>query len=107
MADIGTASSSPRTVATRRRYKPYTPVAPIAVPPLEAARLLSCGLGHVYGLMNSGELEAFSSGRARRVTTKSIQAYVARQLAKADAKACDPAEPSPARRRGQRQRRRA
>ena len=93
MADIGTASSSPRTVATRRRYKPYTPVAPIAVPPLEAARLLSCGLGHVYGLMNSGELEAFSSGRARRVTTKSIQDYVQRQLA---AKASE--EPAPARR---------
>jgi excisionase family DNA binding protein len=102
MADIMTASSSPqflKTVATRRRPKPYTPVAPLAVPPLEAARLLSCGLGHVYGLMDHGELESFSSGRARRVTTKSIEAYVARQLAKADTKACDPAEPPPARRR--------
>ena len=102
MADITAADSSPRfpkAVATRRRLKPYTPVAPIAVPPLEAARLLSCGLGHVYGLMDNGELEAFSSGRARRVTTKSIEAYVQRQLTKAGAKACNPAEPAPARRR--------
>jgi hypothetical protein len=111
MADIGTASSSPRlfpkAVTTRRRLKPYTPVAPIAVPPLEAARLLSFSLGYVYWLMDSGELENFSSGRARRVTTRSIETYVLRQLeAKADAKACDPAEPPPARRRGQRQRRR-
>jgi excisionase family DNA binding protein len=72
------------------------------VPPLEVCRLLSCGLSHVYTLMGSGELESFSSGRARRVTTKSIQAYVQRQLSKADAKACDPA---PARRRQGRQKR--
>ena len=102
MVDVTTASSSlqfPETVAAGRRSKSSDPVAPIAVPPLEAARLLSCGLGHVYGLMDHGELESFSSGRARRVTTKSIEAYVARQLAKADTKACDPAEPPPARRR--------
>ena len=102
MADITAADSSPRfpkAVATRRRLKPYTPVAPIAVPPLEAARLLSCGLGHVYGLMDNGELEAFSSGRARRIPMQSIHNYMARQLAKADAKASDPAEPTPPRRR--------
>jgi excisionase family DNA binding protein len=104
MADITPAASGlPQTV--RRRLRPYALVAPLAVPPLEAARLLSCGLGHIYGLMNSGELEAFSSGRARRVTMKSVDAYVARQVAKADAKA---GAPAPARRRhGRQQRKRA
>jgi excisionase family DNA binding protein len=109
MADIMTASSSPRfpeAIAARQRHKSRDLVAPLAVPPLEVCRLLSCGLSHVYGLMGSGELEAFSSGRARRVTTRSIQAYVQRQLAKADAKACDPTEAPPARRRGRQQRRR-
>jgi excisionase family DNA binding protein len=100
MVDGTTASGLPPTV--RRRLKPHTPIASIAVAPLEVARLLSCGLGHVYGLMNNGELEAVSSGRARRVTTKSIQDYVQRQLA---AKACDPAS-APARRRGRQQRKR-
>jgi excisionase family DNA binding protein len=102
MVDVTTASSSlqfPETVAAGRRSKSSDPVAPIAVPPLEAARLLSCGLGHVYGLMNSGELDSFSSGRARRIPMQSIHNYMARQLAKADAKASDPAEPTPPRRR--------
>jgi excisionase family DNA binding protein len=110
MADIMTASNSPRfpeTVAIKRRSKSqHGLVAPLCVPPLEAARLLSLGLSHVYTLMRNGELEAFSSGRARRVTTKSIQAYVARQLAKADAKACNPAAPRRLRR-GRQQRKRA
>jgi excisionase family DNA binding protein len=127
MADITTtASNSPRfpeAIAGRQRSKPRDLVAllganpalakvvsdlvqdaakkppPLAVPPLEAARLLSCGLSHVYTLMGNNELRAFSSGRARRVTMDSIRAYMARQLAKADAKASDPAEPAPARRR--------
>jgi excisionase family DNA binding protein len=102
MANIATtASSSPRfleTVAAKRGHKSRHFVAPLCVPPLEVARLLSCGLSHIYTLMDNGELEAFSSGRARRVTTKSIEAYVARQLAKAG----DPAEPAPARRRRRR-----
>src|SRR5262249_38349731 len=102
MPEVTTASNSPQfleTVATRRRLKPYTPVAPLAVPPLEAARLLSAGLSHIYGLLGSGELQAFSSGRSRRSRMDSIGAYMARQLPKADAKACDPAKPAPARRR--------
>jgi excisionase family DNA binding protein len=128
MADITTASNSPRfpkAIAAGQRPKSRDLVAllsdnpalvkaiadlatkkppPIAVPPLEAARLLSCGLGHIYTLLDNGELSAFSSGRARRIMMDSIRAYVGRQLAKADAKARDPAGPpgKPLRRRKRR-----
>jgi excisionase family DNA binding protein len=54
---------------------------PIAVPPIEAARMLSLGLSRLYQLMRAGELEDFHSGRSRRITVRSIEAYVARQLA--------------------------
>jgi excisionase family DNA binding protein len=54
--------------------------APLAVPPLEAARMLSLGLTRLYRLMRSGELDSFHSGRSRRITVRSIEAYVARQL---------------------------
>jgi excisionase family DNA binding protein len=104
VADITPANESPFPKAVRRRSKPYNPVAPLALPPLEVARLLSCGLGHIYNLMSSGELESFSSGRARRVTTKSLEAYVARQLTEANNKACDPAGALLTRRRGPQQR---
>lgn len=58
-----------------------TSVTPLAVAPLEACRLLSLGLSHVYSLMRSGKLENFHSGRARRITMRSIERYVAQQLA--------------------------
>ena len=54
--------------------------APLAVPPLEAARMLSLGLSRLYQLMRTGELDAFHSGRSRRITVESIEAYIARQL---------------------------
>jgi excisionase family DNA binding protein len=54
--------------------------APLAVPPLEAARMLSLGLSRLYHLMRTGELDAFHSGRSRRITVRSIEAYIARQL---------------------------
>jgi excisionase family DNA binding protein len=53
---------------------------PLAVPPLEAAAMLSIGLSHLYHLMHIGELDNFHSGRSRRITVKSIEAYIARQL---------------------------
>ena len=54
--------------------------APLAVPPLEAARMLSLGLSRLYQLMRAGELDAFHSGRSRRITVQSIHNYVGRQL---------------------------
>ena len=54
---------------------------PLAVPPLEAARLLSLGMSHLYELMRTGELVSYRDGRARRITMASIQEHMARQLA--------------------------
>jgi hypothetical protein len=55
-------------------------VGPVAVPPNTAFAMLSLGVTKGYQLINSGELESFKIGRATRVTTASIRAYVARQL---------------------------
>jgi len=57
-----------------------TSITPLAVAPLEACRLLSLGLSHVYLLMRRGKLENFHSGRARRITMRSIEKYMAQQL---------------------------
>jgi excisionase family DNA binding protein len=57
---------------------------PLAVPPRQACELLSVGLTRLYQLMNAGELESFHIGRARRITTASISAYIERQIAAMD-----------------------
>jgi len=54
---------------------------PIAVPPHTAFAAINVGVTKGYELINSGELEAFKIGRATRITTESIRAYVARRLA--------------------------
>jgi excisionase family DNA binding protein len=54
---------------------------PLAVPPLEAARLLMISRSQVYGMMRAGELESYLDGRVRRITTDSIQRYIARRIA--------------------------
>ena len=43
--------------------------------------MLQVGLSHLYGLLRSGELDSFYSGRVRRVTVQSIENYITRQLA--------------------------
>ena len=53
---------------------------PLAVPPRLACQLLSVGLTRLYELLNAGELDSFHIGRARRITTASIRAYIDRQL---------------------------
>ena len=58
---------------------------PLAVPPRLACQLLSIGLTRLYELLNAGELDSFQIGRARRITTASISAYIHRQLAKRSA----------------------
>ena len=53
---------------------------PLGVPPNAAKAAIGCGTTKLYELLNAGELESYSIGRARRITTASIKAYVARQL---------------------------
>lgn len=54
---------------------------PIAVTPKVGFDLLGVGVTKGYELINSGELEAFKIGRATRITTSSIEAFVARRVA--------------------------
>ena len=56
---------------------------PIAIPPKDAFAAIGVGVTNGYELINAGELESFRVGRARRVTTASLEAYVARQLQQA------------------------
>lgn len=53
---------------------------PIAIAPKDAFAAIGVGVTKGYELLNAGELESFTVGRARRVTTASIRAFVARQL---------------------------
>jgi excisionase family DNA binding protein len=64
-----------------KRAQPSPSVAPLAVPPLEAARLLSLGMTKIYRLMRAGELISYRDGRARRITMASIHEHMARRLA--------------------------
>lgn len=52
----------------------------IAVSPKVAFDMLDVGTTKGYELINKGDLEAFKIGRATRITTASIEAYVDRQL---------------------------
>jgi excisionase family DNA binding protein len=58
-------------------------IAPLAVAPIEGARLLSVCVKTVYNLMHAGELDSFKSGKARRIPVASIHAFIARRLAAA------------------------
>lgn len=53
---------------------------PLAIAPKDAFAAIGVGVTKGYELINSGELETFKIGRATRITTESIRAYVARQL---------------------------
>lgn len=53
---------------------------PLAIPPKDAFASIHVGVTKGYELISSGELETFKIGRATRITTASIEAYVARQL---------------------------
>ena len=54
---------------------------PLAVSPKVAFAMIGVGVTKGYELIASRDLEAFKIGRATRVTTASIEAYVARQVA--------------------------
>ena len=53
---------------------------PLAVKPKVAARMLSCGLSRLYGLMAKGQIESYLDGRSRHITVASITAYIDRRL---------------------------
>lgn len=72
---------------------------PLAVPPLEAGRLLSLGISRVYALMRAGELQSYQDGNARRITMESINAHIERRLATARTEGWRQWEHSPPRRR--------
>ena len=53
---------------------------PLVVKPRGACVLLDCGVTYLYELINAGELESFKDGKSRKITTASIEAYIARRL---------------------------
>jgi hypothetical protein len=58
-------------------------VEPVVVRPNTALQMLSCGVTELYRLINENELDSFTEGRRRYITTESIYRYVAKRLAAA------------------------
>lgn len=56
---------------------------PIGLTPKAAKDAIGCGTTKLYELINNGELDTYTIGRGRRITTASIKAYVARQMKRA------------------------
>jgi hypothetical protein len=56
-------------------------IRPAVVAPSQACVLLSIGMTRCYELMNSGALESFKDGKSRKITVRSIEAYVESRLA--------------------------
>jgi excisionase family DNA binding protein len=55
--------------------------APLVATPNQAMQKLQIARMKLYELLNSGELESYTEGKARRITVRSINAYVERRLA--------------------------
>jgi excisionase family DNA binding protein len=58
---------------------------PLIVRPKVACRLLSVGETRLYELIANGEIESFRDGGSRKITTRSIHAYIERLLNQAQA----------------------
>ena len=58
-------------------------IEPLLVRPREAWKMLGCGNTHGYELLNTGELDSFLDGKARKIVVASIHRYIARKLAPA------------------------
>jgi excisionase family DNA binding protein len=56
---------------------------PIALPPKDAFAAIGVGVTKGYELINAGELISFKVGRATRITTESLKAFVAKRVAEA------------------------
>ena len=55
--------------------------APLVVRPKEAWQMLDVGNDTGYRLIATGELESYLEGTARKITVRSIEAYIARRIA--------------------------
>jgi excisionase family DNA binding protein len=53
---------------------------PLVVSPQRAQRLLDIGHSSLYELIAAKELESFKTGKSRKITMRSIRAYIERQL---------------------------
>jgi hypothetical protein len=53
----------------------------LALSPKKAALALDCGITRIYELINSGELDSYLDGHARRITVESLRRYQASRLA--------------------------
>ena len=53
-----------------------TALAPLLLPPAEAARLLSVGRSTLYELMESGAIPFVKIGRSRRIRREALEAYI-------------------------------
>ena len=54
---------------------------PLAVPAKVGFDMIGVGVTKGYELINSRELEVFKVGRATRITTASLKAYIERRIA--------------------------
>lgn len=50
---------------------------PLAVAPVEAARLLGCGRTTLYFLLGTGALPSFTLGRRRLIRIAALEAWIA------------------------------
>jgi hypothetical protein len=58
----------------------------MVVSPERAKQLLDIGTTRLYELLNSRELESYKDGKSRKITMRSITAYIDRHLAETGAK---------------------
>jgi hypothetical protein len=58
---------------------------PLLVRRKQALQMLGCGADYLYDRLNSGEIESFRDGGARWILLTSIEAYIAKRLAAANA----------------------
>jgi excisionase family DNA binding protein len=55
--------------------------APLVASPNQTMKALLVSRATLYALINTGELESYTEGRARRITVESIASYMKRRLA--------------------------
>lgn len=55
-------------------------IAPLVASPKAVGRMIDSGLTRVYELINSGEIQSYRDGKARKIIVASVEAYVERQL---------------------------
>ena len=55
-------------------------VEPLVVRPNQAMHMLDCDRAYLYELINSGELDSYKDGAARKITVASIHRRIKRKL---------------------------